>query len=720
MTDSPELPSLGYFLLPLPNRRKEPPPAGWVDRKERYEIPDGSNVAIGMRGEVACLITNDEPATKWAVELFGQPNVRTPRGAHWYFRPGPYQANEANRRTAVGLMELHVRNKYALVPPSIHPSGAPYEWVRPLPPVPELPAAPDLRDLWHPAGTHHAQLLSMSAAAAHAGKNAVTILADLSAYRDAHLPDPFAHPDAELRDLATSAAKKFKGADGSAAPQSHPEGGGPQRPLFFENGEPDRAAFVEAAMHRFALAAFPDTEELLLYRAGVYGAGARPAVKAWVETQFRSLGRTSSSAFVTEVLSAVIRRSYVPRAEFDPVSFVCVANGFLDLTDPGATALRPHDPAIRFTVGLPVSFDAHAKCPRFDEFLAQVLPEEPDQRDVRKLFGYCLLPGNSLQIAFMFLGDGCNGKSTLLGVLIALLGSENVSAETLQTLVSNRFAAARLWGKRANICADIPTNPVEFTGTFKLLTGGDQVRGENKFAHPFDFVNGAKLIFSANVRPEVSDRTIAFWRRWIVFRFGQSFIGRENRDLLDRLKSELSGVLNFALAGLSELIADGGFKSTRTTESLALDWKQKADPIFWFVNACVERDPGGWISKPDLYEAYTQFCEPRGCSYRKLEVFGKLLPTQAPWTRTERRSVLGKSVHGWAGIRLRPEVKEADPDLPAQPDKRDPGLPGWAGKSGTSTSPPGPSYPGPDPEDLFGGSETRADRARRPSDSRGA
>ncbi|MCI4324851.1 MAG: bifunctional DNA primase/polymerase [Thermoplasmata archaeon] len=206
----------GYYLLPLPVRQKEPPPRAWITSSKPYEVPPEGNVAIGVRGEAAILITNDEQSTKWATERFGDPNVLSVRGAHWYFAPPEGQANERNLPTAVGAMELHVRNKYALVPPSIHPSGAEYRWKRELPRLAELPPLPDLRELWHPSGEHHAKLVSISAAAAHAGKNSAEVLAALRSYRDGHLPDPEVHPDRELEQLAESAVSKFGGSSRGA------------------------------------------------------------------------------------------------------------------------------------------------------------------------------------------------------------------------------------------------------------------------------------------------------------------------------------------------------------------------------------------------------------------------------------------------------------------------------------------------------------------------
>ena len=207
-----ELRALGYSLLPLPPKAKEPPPKGWKEHAEPYEIPAEDNVAVAV-GErshgLAVLITNDDASTTWATEKFGPPTVRSRRGGHWWFKAPSGTANEANAKTDVGQMELHAAHgKYVVIPPSIHPSGVPYTWSGG--PTSNLPALPDLRDLWHPGGTHHTELLRQSAAKAHDGKDAETIFRELTSWRNAHLPDPHAHPDRELRQLAESAVAKFQ------------------------------------------------------------------------------------------------------------------------------------------------------------------------------------------------------------------------------------------------------------------------------------------------------------------------------------------------------------------------------------------------------------------------------------------------------------------------------------------------------------------------------
>ncbi len=640
------------------------------------------------------------------------PRVRTGGGGmHFYLRHEPGARNWAKRLPGC---DFRGDGGYSVLAGSIHQNGQLYTWVEGTADLP-LPDTPSwLAKLQEPTssrvssrvryvrGERNDRLFRLACAVREKGRD---VLEEVRRANEELCSPPLG--DTEVQRIVASALR-------------YPSKGlGPIRceppPLFLADGSPDRAAFVLTAMTHFPLAALQDSEELLIYRDGQYVTGAEPILKGWIEAQFRERGETAYSSFVNETIAAIGRRTYVPRKEFNPAGLVCLANGVLDLTNPVQPVLRAHDPGVRFTAKIQVAYDPSATCPAFGRFLIEVLPQEADRTEVRKLFGYCLMPGNPLQIAFMFIGEGANGKSTLLSVLVAMVGEDNVTAETLQSLVTNRFAPAKLWGKRANICADIPANPLPFTGVLKILTGGDLTRAENKFGHPFYFVNDAKLVFSANELPQVTDRTHAFWRRWFMIRLTETFTGREDRHLVEKLKAELPGILNFALLGLADLAEDGEFKPTRTSEQLALEWRQRADPVYWFVSAQVDKVPGAWFSKEDLYEGYVQFCETHGCSPRRPEVFGKLLPNHAPWVRTERRNVGGRAVRGWLGLRLRPEAEEDHPGYPAPPVTSHPDLTGWAGKAGSLTSAPGEPDALVDPGDLFDGGQTRADRARRPS-----
>ncbi len=212
--------ALGYRVLPLPAGEKYPPPAGWTETEEEYPVTAGENIGIASKGEIAILISNDEKSTMLFKKLYGEPNVYSVRGGHWYFS-GDGGENLANRKTkASGTFEVHSKNKYAVAPPSRHPSGTLYRWGRALPPMVELPPYPaGLRSL-HAGkiiehGLHHGYIVREAASLARMAAAGELPLKSVTDLKNVLYPglrtqlDDIADHHKEIHDACTSAWRKF-------------------------------------------------------------------------------------------------------------------------------------------------------------------------------------------------------------------------------------------------------------------------------------------------------------------------------------------------------------------------------------------------------------------------------------------------------------------------------------------------------------------------------
>ena len=160
-----------------------------------------------------------------------------------------------------------------------------------------------------------------------------------------------------------------------------------------------------------------------------------------------------------------------------------------------------------------------------------------------------------------------------------------MASMSLHKIESDRFSSARLAGKMANICPDLPSTHLTNTSTFKAITGGDVIPAEYKFRDGFDFRPFVKLLFSANHPPRSNDASHAFFRRWLVLPFDQNFdegtVRNLPRDILDDQLAydyELSGVLNKALHALPRL-RDKGFTESPSMAAALGDFRQATDPI---------------------------------------------------------------------------------------------------------------------------------------------
>lgn len=382
---------------------------------------------------------------------------------------------------------------------------------------------------------------------------------------------------------------------------------------------------------------------------GIWRSNAEHLIKKLGTTLLKEETKRS---YLLETISYIQAQTYIDRKMFDspPLNLVPLKNGVLDLE---TRTLKPYLREYYFTSKLPIIYNPDAKCPKINKFIGEIVSES-DKELLYEIPAYCLYRGYPIQKAFMLVGVGANGKSTYLQLIIAILGKENVSAITLQTLEANRFAGAQLYKKLANIAADLPSLSLKSTGLFKALTGGDAICGEKKFKDAFFFYNIAKLLFSANQVPFTEDESEAYYRRWIVIIFPNKFEGENaNKFILKEIttEEELSGFFNEMLNRYDNIFSKGDFSYTKTTTETKKIYIEKSDSVGAFVTEKVVQKSEESISKEKLYNAYFNYCKTKNLPPMDKGVFSKHLRKYVE-TEEYNPTIDGKQVHSWRGIQL--------------------------------------------------------------------
>jgi len=172
----------------------------------------------------------------------------------------------------------------------------------------------------------------------------------------------------------------------------------------------------------------------------------------------------------------------------------------------------------------------------------------------------------------MFVGFGRNGKSKTIELMKRFIGAENSSSLPLRALHEESFSLSELFGKMANLSADLSRTDLKETGIIKSLIGRDTIQAKRKYLRDLNFVNYAKMVFGANELPKIYDTTDGFWTKWILIEFPYKFISKEiynslkgedkkthkimDIDIIKKIttKEELSGLLNYALDGLDRIL----------------------------------------------------------------------------------------------------------------------------------------------------------------------
>jgi putative DNA primase/helicase len=393
--------------------------------------------------------------------------------------------------------------------------------------------------------------------------------------------------------------------------------------------------------------------KLYVYHTGTYKPCGESYVKRRVKTILGALdiSRQWSSRKAEEIIKyiAVDAPELLERPDTDVVN---VENGLLNVR---TRQLRAHSPEFLSPVQIPLKFDPTARCPAWDKFIGEVFPGDAEAI-AWEIPAWLMTPDTSIQKAVLLIGDGANGKSTYLRAVMAFLGKHNASAVSLHKLENDRFSAARLVGRLANICPDLPTTDLVTTSVFKAITGGDPLMAEYKFKDSFEFVPYSRLIFSANHPPKSQDASPAFFRRWVVVPFERTFTegapGTIPSDRLDAMLSdpvELSGVLNKALEATAVLRNRGLSESDSTRQALD-EFRQVTDPLAVWLDRHTILHSDAVIPQDRLYREYRHNCDDTGRPTITKTAFGRAMKKLRPKVEGHQRTVDGALVWCYVGI----------------------------------------------------------------------
>jgi len=413
-------------------------------------------------------------------------------------------------------------------------------------------------------------------------------------------------------------------------------------------GEVYHSDMAEAILRVRSFLTLSDTKQVLWYdnSAGIYKFNGEAIIEQFAQIWLGRLGLEAKATthYIQEVTDYIRRDTYVDREKLNSNhNIMVVKNGTIELNT--GTMLK-HSKDFMSTIAIPVVYDASAKCPRIDKFISEVV-EEKNIPLMYEIPAWCMMPYSNIERLVIFIGGGWNGKTTYMRMLTEFLGRDNCKAYSMQTLTTNRFAIAGLYGKLANIHDDLPSTILRQMSALKMLSGGSIVESEKKFKDSFSFVNTAKLIFTANQPPEITEDTLAIWRRFIIVDFPFEFSGEaENKNLLNEITTEreLSGLLNKVLDSLLRLKKSGDFSYSTSVEETRSKYLLISNPTETFIEEHCEFDSFAKVAKEELYQAYTEFCQENKLPGLAKKAFGH---------KIKRTYTLGEERVTWVGIKLK-------------------------------------------------------------------
>ncbi len=256
---------------------------------------------------------------------------------------------------------------------------------------------------------------------------------------------------------------------------------------------------------------------------------------------------------------------------------------------------------------IPWKLGKSEETPTIDKIFKEWVGEKYIQT-LYEIIAYCLLPDYPMHRIFCFVGEGLNGKSSYLELIAKFIGKDNITSTELDVLMDSRFEITRLHKKLVCQMGETNFSEMKKTAILKKLTGRDLIGFEYKNKDPFEDYNYAKILISTNNLPATTDKTIGFYRRWILIDFPNQF--DETKDILDDIpQEEIENMCYKSIHILQNLLKKRVFHEEGSIEERVRRYEERSNPLEKFFKENIEEDVDCHIFKHDFRKVLDEWCK---------------------------------------------------------------------------------------------------------------
>ena len=287
----------------------------------------------------------------------------------------------------------------------------------------------------------------------------------------------------------------------------------------------------------------------------------------------------------------------------------------------------PHDPKHRKLYKLGFPYDENATCPKVDTFMMEVIQEQQAIDMFWEFIGSCFISNEHMKLekSIMLVGAGANGKSVLLDLIRELFGAFNVSTVSLKDMCDPKRRHAMI-GKLLNIASEGSANKFD-TEDFKAIISREPLPVRQLYNNSVDTSDFPRLIFATNHLPyNGGDTSNGYGRRVDIIQFDKIFSEEEqDKQLLQKLTPELSGVMNRVLEGMTRLLKNQKLTTSPKVEEAKYAYELQLNPVKFFIHELeitYDAEAPRYDSKV-LYQKFQSFCKDSGINALNKQNFSK-------------------------------------------------------------------------------------------------
>lgn len=310
--------------------------------------------------------------------------------------------------------------------------------------------------------------------------------------------------------------------------------------------------------------------------------------------------------------------------------YICVDGKLLNIR---TGELHPWDPEYKITYNFEIGYDKNAKCPHWDKYMKDWIPDKASREALQVYLGTALVPEIRFNHIFYLVGTGANGKSVFLRTIKSLFPYERISSVTTNRLTKNQFGPSALYNRLINVCEEDEGNERKEIAGFdilKNLSSGGEFQVEFKGRDSFMALNFAKLIFATNHMPKIPNATSpSTYRRFRIVEFPNSFLNSPvtRGQLESQLNEDRAGIFNWLLKGLQMSFSyPDDIPTTPEMDRVYQQFKEDSDIYVKFSSECLEYNQelgtagvSLRLLKP-LFKVWFEVSTGKECKYSELTI----------------------------------------------------------------------------------------------------
>ena len=345
---------------------------------------------------------------------------------------------------------------------------------------------------------------------------------------------------------------------------------------------------------------------------------------------------------------------------------VIMRNGIVELDDTGNATIKPHTPDYFEFNSLDYDYNPAATCPEFDKFVQSQWPNDPVMMNqLQELYGMMLVANARYQVLPLMIGKSRSGKGTHGAIIRAMIGGHNICAPSVESLLKDVTLHNMSTKKLAMIPEANSVHPSikgQVLDRLKTISGGDPIQYDRKYLGAATCSEWPLLLISSNEMPDFVDPSGALANRVWAFPFTRSFVGQEDRYLVDRLTTSenIAGVFNWALQGASRLIRNGKVTVSEKSQEFTSEIKRDTFPLADFVDEYCLVDGRVQTELTEIHKFYLMHCREHGVKtpYTQTKLSKVLNSSWLPIGKVRAINSEGKKVTYLTGIMIDPQMKE--------------------------------------------------------------